>query len=411
MQASTTERVIHCLEQVTRYPRSVLTPEADLADGLGIDSIKQVEIALAIEREFGIRFDRTVAVRSISEIVRVVERAIGSPPAPAPAPAPAPNGAPRASRPPTPPTTAPSELRAAADRSLPMRGAPAVARAPRPSPTPSVARPLEGRVALVTGSGRGLGRTVAEQLAQRGATVVVNSFHSRDAGERTALDIERAGGKAIHLWGSIASDEHVDEIFRNLEERFGGLDVLVCNASDGRIAAFSDLTASDWDRAFRTNVAGHHACAIRAARLMAARGGGSIITMSTVGAHQYVQGLGCQGVVKAAVEALTRYLACELAPQAIRVNCIAAGPVYGDVLDKLSGGDPGAVHRWEAMTPGGTLCDPLDIARAVAFLASDDATAINGAVWTVDRGFSAHVDGRLHAPAIDQLRRTMGRAS
>ena len=252
---------------------------------------------------------------------------------------------------------------------------------------------------------------MAEFLAQRGATVVVNSFHSRDAGERTALDIERAGGKAIHLWGSIASDEHVDEIFRTLDERFGGLDVLVCNASDGRIGAFSELTASDWDRAFRTNVAGHHACAIRAARLMAPRGGGSIITMSTVGAHQYVQGLGCQGVVKAAVEALTRYLACELAPQAIRANCIAAGPVYGDVLDKLSGGDQGAVHRWEAMTPGGTLCDPLDIARAVAFLASDDAAAINGAVWTVDRGFSAHVDGRLHAPAIDRLRHTIGRAS
>src|SRR5215467_11383997 len=85
MQTSTTERVLHCLEQVTRYPRSVLTPEADLADGLGIDSIKQVEIALAIEREFGIRFDRTAPVRTILEIVRVVERATGSAPTPAPA--------------------------------------------------------------------------------------------------------------------------------------------------------------------------------------------------------------------------------------------------------------------------------------------------------------------------------------
>lgn len=421
MQTSTTERVIHCLEQVTRYPRSVLTPEADLADGLGIDSIKHVEIALAIEREFGIRFDRTVVVRTISEIVRVVERATGS--APAPAHPPAVNGAPPASRPPAPSAAPGPSPRAAADRSPAIRSVPAAARAPSPrsspspsprpspSPTPTVARPLEGRVALVTGSGRGLGRTVAELLAQRGATVVVNSFHSRDAGERTALDIERAGGTAIHLWGSIASDEHVDEIFRQLDERFGGLDVLVCNASDGRIGGFSELTTGDWDRAFRTNVAGHHACAIRAARLMAPRGGGSIVTMSTVGAHQYVQGLGCQGVVKAAVEALTRYLACEFAPHAIRTNCVAAGPIYGDVLDKLSAGDRDAVHRWEAMTPGGALCDPLDIARAVAFLASDEAAAINGAVWTVDRGFSAHIDGRLHAPAIDRLRHTIGRAS
>jgi NAD(P)-dependent dehydrogenase (short-subunit alcohol dehydrogenase family)/acyl carrier protein len=413
LDRATTERVILCLEQVTRYPRAILAPDADLADGLGIDSIKQVEIALAIEREFGVRFDRTAPVRTIAEIVRLVERALGATTitTTTPASGPALDGAPAASRPSARSAPPLPEPRAPADHAPAPRGAPAAARALRPGSTPSVARPLEGRVALVTGSGRGLGRTVAELLAQRGATVVINSFHSRDAGERTALDIERAGGKAIHLWGSIANDEHVDEIFRQLDERFGGLDVLVCNASDGRIGPFSELTASDWDRAFRTNVAGHHACAIRAARLMAPRGGGSIVTMSAIGAHQYVQGLGCQGVVKAAVEALTRYLACELAPQAIRANCIAAGPVYGEVLDKLSGDDPGAVHRWEAMTPGGTLCDPLDIARAVAFLASDDAAAINGAVWTVDRGFSAHIDGRLHAPSIDRLRHTIGRAS
>lgn len=367
MQA-TIDRVIRCLEQVTRYPRSILSPEVDLADGLGIDSIKQVEIVLAVEREFEVRLDRTVRVRTIAEIAELVDRTVAS--------------------------TAPA---------VPVRPLAVVPAAP------AVSRPLDGRVALVTGSGRGLGRTVAQLLAQRGATVVINSFHSRDAGDRTALDIERAGGKAIHVWGSVANGEHVDEVFRQIEDRFGGLDVLVCNASDGKIGAFSELTASDWDRAFRTNVVGHHACALRAARLMAPRGGGSIVTMSAVGAHHYVQGLGCQGVVKAAVEALTRYLACELAPQAIRTNCVAAGPVYGEVLDKLGAGDRGAVQRWEAMTPGGALCDPLDIARTVAFLASDDAAAINGAVWTVDRGFSAHVDGRLHAPSSERLRIAMGR--
>jgi NAD(P)-dependent dehydrogenase (short-subunit alcohol dehydrogenase family) len=397
MPATTTERVILCLEQVTRYPRAILGVDVDLADGLGIDSIKQVEIVLAIEREFGIRLDRTVRVRTITEIVRLVDRALGSPPAPAPVL----NGASK-------PHAVPAVALAPRPSPPPAPAAPP-REAPRATATPAVARPLEGRIALVTGSGRGLGRTVAQVLAQRGATVVVNSFHSRDAGERTALDIERAGGKAIHLWGSVANDDHVDDIFRQLEDRFGGLDVLVCNASDGRIGAFAELTAGDWDRAFRTNVTGHHACALRAAKLMAPRGGGSIVTMSAVGAHQYVQGLGCQGVVKAAVEALTRYLACELAPQAIRANCIAAGPVYGDVLDKLAAGDRGAVQRWEAMTPGGTLCDPLDIARAVAFLASDDAAAINGAVWTVDRGFSAHVDGRLQAPSIERLRHAVGR--
>ncbi len=400
--ATTTERVIACLEQVTRYPRAILVPDVDLADGLGIDSIKQVEIALAVEREFKIRYDRSTPVRTIAEIVRLVDRALGATTTTTttakPAAAPPLNGVSQA-RPAAPVTPLPAS-----------RAAPVIAAsAPRPSSTHDNTRQLAGRVALVTGSGRGLGRTVAELLAQRGATVIVNSFHSRDAGERTAQDIERAGGTAIHLWGSVANDEHVDAMFRQIDEQFGGLDILVCNASDGRIGSFAELTTSDWDRAFRTNVAGHHACAIRAARLMAPRGGGSIVTMSAIGAHHYVQGLGCQGVVKAAVEALTRYLACELAPQAIRANCIAAGPVYGDLLDKLAAGDPGALHRWEAMTPGGTLCDPLDVARAVAFLASDDAAAINGAVWTVDRGFSAHVDGRLLAPSIDRLRHAVGR--
>jgi hypothetical protein len=106
--------------------------------------------------------------------------------------------------------------------------------------------------ALVTGSGRGLGRTVAELLARRGATVAVNSFHSRDMGERTAAEIERLGGKATHLWGSIANAEHVDRMFDEIDQRFGGLDLLVCNASDGRIGSFLEMTSEDCGRALRT---------------------------------------------------------------------------------------------------------------------------------------------------------------
>ncbi len=116
--------------------------------------------------------------------------------------------------------------------------------------------PLAGRVALVTGSGRGVGRTIARLLAARGATVVINSFHSRDLGDQTAQDINASGGAAIHIWGSVANPQHVDGMFDQLEQQIGYLDVLICNASDGRIGSFTNISTEDWDRAFRTNVSG-----------------------------------------------------------------------------------------------------------------------------------------------------------
>ncbi len=379
------QRVIDCLEQTTRYPRALLTEGANLADDLGIDSVKQVEIVLALESAFGVKLDRAqvATVHTIAEVAQFVSRALAAtpeavdrrPPAPAPVVAP---------------------LRPV-DRLPPREVAPAPA--PRPSPT---SRALEGRVILVTGSGQGLGRSVVQHLARQGAKVVVNSFHSRELGERTVAEINDSGGTALHAWGSIINEEHVDSIFATIRERFGALDALVCNASDGRIGPFLSLSSDDWDRAFRTNVSGHHACVRRAAPLMAARGGGAIVTMSTVGAHGYVRGLGSQGVVKAAVESMTRYLACELAAQNIRVNCVAAGPVYGSLLDKLAETTTTREH-WEAMTPGGALCDPLDIARVIAFLVSDHAIGTNGSIISVDRGFSSHVDGRLVSPGLDAL--------
>jgi enoyl-[acyl-carrier-protein] reductase (NADH) len=122
-------------------------------------------------------------------------------------------------------------------------------------------------------------------------------------------------------------------------------------------------------------------------------GGGAIVTMSAVGAHGYVDGLGSQGVVKAAVESLSRYLACELGKFGIRVNCVAGGPVYGDLISKFPNARA-AQHHWESVAPDGHLTTPLDLANTIAFLVSDEARGINGAVWTVDHGFSAMESGQ-----------------
>lgn len=381
-------RVVECVSATTRYPKQLLTADADLEVDLGIDSVKRMEIIVVLSEEFGLKLQdesRDAAIRTIGDVANWIDKLM--------------NRCVRS------PDTSYLEHRSvpklggsrfSSNRISGMEPVPSPHHMPpleQPEESGKSDRSLDGRIALVTGSGRGVGRTIARVLASRGATVIVNSFHSRDKGEETKDEICSQGGKACHLWGSVANPEHVERMFLQIEQEFGHLDILVCNASDGRIGAFSELNWEDWDRAFRTNVAGHHQCAIRAARLMQSRGGGSIVTMSAVGAHQFIEGLGSQGVVKAAVETLTRYLACELGGLGIRTNCVSGGPVYGELLSKFPNARATQNH-WEAITPDGELCSPMDLAKTIAFLVSDDARAINGAVWSVDHGFSASGDGR-----------------
>jgi NAD(P)-dependent dehydrogenase (short-subunit alcohol dehydrogenase family) len=212
-------------------------------------------------------------------------------------------------------------------------------------------------------------------------------------GEATAAEIVAQGGAAIHLWGSIANPGHVDDIFDEIQRRYGFLDILVCNASDGRLGRFLEITADDMERAFRTNVIGHHHCARRASPLMQRRGGGAIVTMSSIAARRFVEGLGAQGVVKAAVESLTRHLACELGGFGIRTNCVAGGPVYGQVLSNYPDARA-TLNYWETLIPDGELCTPSDLARTVAFLVSDEARGVNGAVWNVDHGLATRSHSR-----------------
>jgi NAD(P)-dependent dehydrogenase (short-subunit alcohol dehydrogenase family) len=258
--------------------------------------------------------------------------------------------------------------------------------------------PFAGKIALVTGSGKGIGKVIAMRLARAGATVVVNSFHSREEGERTAQEILAEGGKALHLWGSVAQEDHLERMFSAIADQLGGLDFLVCNASNGLIGPFDRITPRDWDKAFRTCITGTYECAMRARPLMARRGGGSIVTMSTSMSQRYMHDLGCQGVVKAGVESLTRYLAAELAPEGIRTNCVSAGPVHGELLGMFPDA-AGRVARWEAATPGGQLCTADDVADVTELLLGSKTQRVNGAIWVVDAGLSGTVDGLLPDPA------------
>jgi enoyl-[acyl-carrier protein] reductase III len=262
--------------------------------------------------------------------------------------------------------------------------------APGPSPARrgattniSLGRPFEGKVALITGSGHGLGRVIARQMAGLGAHVIINSFHSRDRGEETAREILAEHGKATHLWGSFANSEHIERVFDEIEKRFDRLDYYVHNASDGVITSLDKVIESHWEKAFRTNIVGYHMSAMRAAKLMRKSGGGRIVALSSPGAQRYLEYFGVLGPVKAALESLTMYLARELGPHNVQVNAVSAGPVYGERLTAYPDSDR-LIPYWESLTPDGRLGDPEEISDTVIFLLTHSARKINGSTMLVD---------------------------
>jgi len=355
--------VIEVIERLTRYPREILVPSAELEEELGIDSVKRGEILAVLLTEFGTPpGDPPVPAappRTIADVVELI--------AAAPAPA-----APFAAAPPAAPAPPPHANGAAPALRIAAFAAPA-----------GEARPFEGKVALVTGSGHGLGRSIATRLAALGARVVVNSFYSRERGEETTGMIRDAGGDAVHLWGSVANTEHLGRIFAEIETRYGCLDFFVHNASNGIIAPLDTVTEEHWDRAFRTNVVALHQGAYLAAPLMRRRGGGRIVTLSSPGAQRYLEYFGCLGPVKAALESLTMYLAVDLGPDNIQVNAVSAGPVYGERLSAYP--DAGRlIPYWEGLSADRRLGDADDITGPVLYLLSDAARKINGTVLLVD---------------------------
>jgi NAD(P)-dependent dehydrogenase (short-subunit alcohol dehydrogenase family)/acyl carrier protein len=395
------ERVQTVFARATRYPLEVLTEDANLDDELGIDSVKMVEIFACIREEFGIGAERVFKrdeVKTIGSIARLLETPAAAGKAPTPpahaqadvgriaAPSPAASG----------PASAPAVVRHEPPAVVTAVAAPAYAPIVFPRRDTRPTGTLTDKIVLVTGSGRGLGRTIATELAAQGATVIVNSFHSREAGDATCADIVQAGGRAIHVWGSVANEAHVTRMFEEIGQRFRRLDALVANASDGFIGPFEALSAAHWERGFKTNVIGLHQCAVAAAKLMS--GGGQIITMSTTASSRTLRDFTCQGVLKSAVESLSRYLAVELAPQGIRVNCISAGAVQGELLHRFPNAEA-RIANWISLTPAGELIEPGEVAKLAAFLITNTLRSTTGSVITVDGGMSLSIDGDVSQPS------------
>jgi enoyl-[acyl-carrier protein] reductase III len=245
--------------------------------------------------------------------------------------------------------------------------------------------PLKGKVALITGGSRGIGRAITLKLASEGADVVINFFRKRDTAESTAETARNMGVNAHIIKANLAEPEKIDRMFAEIEGKFGRLDILVNNAASGVARSAMELNADAWDWTMNINARAALLCAQRAAKLMA--NGGVIVNISSLGSRLVMPVYSAVGVSKAALEALTRYLAIELAPRGIRVNAVSAAAVETEAM-KLYTSDPNLPQSMVMKTPAGPMVQPEDVANTVAFLCSDEATMIRGQIIVIDGGLS-----------------------
>jgi len=249
---------------------------------------------------------------------------------------------------------------------------------------------LDGRVAVVTGGARGIGRETAETLAAAGAHVVLADLDKKTT-ERAAAEIEASGVHATAVVADVADEASVDAMVQATLECEGRLDILVNNAGIAIRRPAVDLALGDWDKVLSVNLTGSFLCARAAARPMIATGsGGAIVNVASI------MGLSGGGLypnvsyqaTKGAIVNMTRALAVEWAPHAIRVNAVAPTYVRTELIGPILK-DPDLMARIEAMTPLGKLAEPADIAAAIAFLVSPAAAMITGHTLAVDGGFLA----------------------
>jgi enoyl-[acyl-carrier protein] reductase III len=244
---------------------------------------------------------------------------------------------------------------------------------------------LKGKVALITGGSRGIGRAITLKLASEGADVIINYFRKRQTAEITAQEARDRGVTAHIIKANVGDAEKIDSMFNEIEARFGRLDILINNAASGVARSALDLDSRGWDWTMDINAKAFLLCAQRAVKLM--KNGGKMVSISSLGSRLVTPIYTAVGVSKAALEALTRYLAIELAPKGICVNGVAAGAVETEALKMYTRSQDLPQLSWRT-TPVGRMVQPEDMANVVAFLCSDEAIMIRGQIIIIDGGAS-----------------------
>ena len=243
---------------------------------------------------------------------------------------------------------------------------------------------LKDKVALVTGASRGLGKAIALQLAKDGAQVVVNYATSTDKAEEVVAAIKAEGGKASAMKADVSNLEEVEKMVDTIYEQCGRIDILVNNAGVTRDELLISMEKEDWDRVIATNLGGLFNCSKAVAKYMMMQKSGRIINMSSVAGERGGRGQSNYAASKGAVNAFTRSVAMELARKKVTVNAVAPGVVETEMSSEVIRRAQDIILNSVALK---RLGQPEEIAKVVAFLASDDASYITGEVIRVDGGF------------------------
>ena len=243
---------------------------------------------------------------------------------------------------------------------------------------------LSGKVAIVTGGGRGIGKAIALGLAGAGAKVVVCSRTSKEI-EEAADEISRVGGEALPLTVDLTANDQLENLVNTTVKEFGRIDILVNNAARSFLRSLMDLREDGWDKVFNTNVRAVWLLSRLAAKKMMEQKSGRIINITTVGAEKAELGMAAYGCSKAALKMLTRCMAREWAQYGINVNAVGPGLTRTDFSKPIWSNPEVAKHVAMAI-PKGRLAEPEEIIGAVLFLASDAAGFITGQSIYVDGG-------------------------
>lgn len=244
---------------------------------------------------------------------------------------------------------------------------------------------LSGKVALVTGGTKGIGKSVALKLAEMGANVAVNYLRSRNAADATIAELKSLGSDPLAIRANIGRHEKMPKIFDEIKEKYGRLDILISNAALGLFTPAMDITDKAWHLSMDTNAEAFLHCVQLSKDLMP--DGGKIVALSSLGTSRYIDGYAAIGASKAAIETLTRYFAWELAARHINVNTVSGGfidtdalkafPTYQQMVDEV-------VRR----TPFGRVGSADEVADVIVFLCTEKAKWITGQVVVVDGGYS-----------------------
>ncbi|HET8626420.1 MAG TPA: SDR family oxidoreductase [Thermomicrobiales bacterium] len=246
---------------------------------------------------------------------------------------------------------------------------------------------LGGKVALVTGASSGIGRGIAEALAQHGADVAINYHHDAAGAEETARLVRAAGRRALVVGGDVGDPEDVARMFTELDSAFDRFDILVSNAGIGGSGRVHQTTFAAWERVIRTNLHGPFLCAQQAAQRLIAQGqGGRIVNISSVHEEACSAGGAAYCASKAGLRNLTRSLALELGEYGVTVNDVAPGMILTP-MNRRAQQDPEYLRWAEAQIPIRRAGLPRDIGNMVVFLCSEEGAYCTGSTFFVDGGW------------------------